>query len=196
MVLESEDEMDTNRARMVLSMGHEVVEPGYSRLLRDAVRATDRGEESSNPNKVGRVHREYDTDRRTYRVTRDSRGNQDRYSGRWVDRVTWDSQGNRDAGSGQQVDRVTWVSRGNSDSNPKSGNSSRVMENSANTKGRDMGNSANMESWVMENLANTENRVMQNSGGGAGSRNRKRCCSKQKASSTMVPKGYYQDTKT
>jgi hypothetical protein len=33
-------------------------------------------------------------------------------------------------------------------------------------------------------------------GGGQGTGRRKRCYSKQKASSTVVPKGYYQDTKT
>jgi hypothetical protein len=55
--------------------------------------------------------------------------------------------------------------------------------------------SANTESWVLENLANTENRVMQDSGGGQETERRKGCCFKQKASSMVVPKGYYQDTK-
>jgi hypothetical protein len=47
----------------------------------------------------------------------------------------------------------------------------------------------------MENSVNTKNWVMQHSGGQETIR-RKRCCSKQKASSTVVPKGYYKDTKT
>jgi hypothetical protein len=39
----------------VLSKGHEVVGPGYSRLSGDAARVTDKGEVSGNPNQVGRV---------------------------------------------------------------------------------------------------------------------------------------------
>jgi hypothetical protein len=45
----------------------------------------------------------------------------------------------------------------------------------------------------MENSANIENRVMQDSGGGEEIGRRKRCCSKQKANSMVVSKGYYQD---
>jgi hypothetical protein len=45
---------------MVLSKGHDVVGPGYSRLSGDVARVTDRGEESGNSN---RVCQEYDTDR-------------------------------------------------------------------------------------------------------------------------------------
>jgi hypothetical protein len=67
---------------MVLSKGHEVVRPGYSRLSRDAASVTDRVGESGNPNRVDRVRREYDTDRRTDRVTRNSQGNWDGYLGR------------------------------------------------------------------------------------------------------------------
>jgi hypothetical protein len=51
---------------MVLSNGREVVGLGYSRLLGEATRVTDRGEHSGNPN---RVDREYDTDRRTDQLT-------------------------------------------------------------------------------------------------------------------------------
>jgi hypothetical protein len=147
-VLESEDGKDMKRTHMVLSKDHEVVGPGYSRLSGDATRVTDRGRESGNPNRVDRVHREYDTDRRIDWVTRDSRGNQDGYSGRQIDWVTQDSWGNRDGGSSQQANRVTRVSRGNRDSNPKSGKSSRVTENPA-----------TMESRVMEKSANTESRL-------------------------------------
>jgi hypothetical protein len=149
---------------MVLSKVHEVVGPGYSMLSGNAARVANKGEESGNPNWVDQVHREYDTDRRTDQVTRDSRGNQDGYPGRWADRVTQDSRGNqdydlgwwtdwvtryswgnRDGSLGQQADRVIRVNWGNRDSNPKLGNSSRVVENLANT-----------ESWVTKNLATTE----------------------------------------
>jgi hypothetical protein len=51
-----EDEKDPKRTHMVLSKGHEVVRPGYSRLSGDAARVMDRGRESNNPNQVGRVH--------------------------------------------------------------------------------------------------------------------------------------------
>jgi hypothetical protein len=50
----SRDERDLKRACMVLSKGCEVVRMGYSRLSGDAARAADRGEESGNPNRVGR----------------------------------------------------------------------------------------------------------------------------------------------
>jgi hypothetical protein len=49
---------------------------------------------------------------------------------------------------------------------------------------------ANMEVQVTENSVNIENWVVQDSGGQESGR-RKWCCSKQKASSTVVPKGYY-----
>jgi hypothetical protein len=69
-----ESEKDPKRTRMVLSKGCEVVGPGYSRISRDAARVLDRGE-LGNPNRVDRDHQEYDTDRWTDRVIRDSRGN-------------------------------------------------------------------------------------------------------------------------
>jgi hypothetical protein len=68
------------------------------------------------------------------------------------------------------------------------------METSANTESRFAENLANTESRVTQNLTNTKSRVMQDLGGQETGR-RKMCCSKQKASSTVVPKGYYQDTK-
>jgi hypothetical protein len=85
--------MDPKKTRMVLSKGHEVVGPSYSRLSGDAARVMNRGEESGNPNFVDRVHREYDTDRQTDWVTQDSQGNRDGYSGRRADWVTQDSRG-------------------------------------------------------------------------------------------------------
>jgi hypothetical protein len=90
-VPKSEDEKDPKRACMVLSKGHEVVKLGYSRLSEDATRAADRGEESGN---LSWVHWEYDMDQQIDRVTRDSRGNWDEYSGRRRDWVTQDSWGN------------------------------------------------------------------------------------------------------
>jgi hypothetical protein len=100
-VSELEKEKDPKKARMVLSMGHEVVRPGYSRLLGVAARVADGGEELGNPN---RVCQEYDMDQWTYWVTRDSRCDQDGYSGRQADQVTWDSWGNQDYDSGQWTD--------------------------------------------------------------------------------------------
>jgi hypothetical protein len=61
--LKSKDEKDPKRTRMVLSKGREVVGLGYSRLAGDAARIVDRGGESGSPNRVDRVHWEYDTDR-------------------------------------------------------------------------------------------------------------------------------------
>jgi hypothetical protein len=100
MVPESEDEKDPKRTRRVLSKGREGVGPGYSRLSGDGRRVMDRGGESGNPNQVDQVHQEYDTDRQTDRVTRDSRGNRDGYSGLWADWVTQDRRCNWDGGSG------------------------------------------------------------------------------------------------
>jgi hypothetical protein len=143
-VPESENEKDPKRACLVLSKGHEVVGPGYPRLLGDATRVVDGGEVLGNPNRVDQARQEYDMDW-------------------WADRVTRDSRGNQDGGSGQQADRITQVSQGNQGSNPKSGNSTWVTENSAKTESRVMENSATMESRGMENSANTESRVTDNS---------------------------------
>jgi hypothetical protein len=74
-VTESENEKDLKRALMVLSKGHEVVLSGYSRLLGDAARVMDRGEELGNTNLVDRVCREYNMDRRTDQVTQNNQGN-------------------------------------------------------------------------------------------------------------------------
>jgi hypothetical protein len=112
------------------------------------------------------------------------------------------------------VCRVNWVSRvGNTEQ--KIGGSSRaantevwvmenlanteswITENSANTESRAIKNSANMESWVTKIRLTQKTRLyMTRGGGGQETGRKKRCCSKQKASSRVVPKGYYQDTKT
>jgi hypothetical protein len=85
---------------------------------------------------------------------------------------------------------------------------SRVTKNSAITESRGMKNSANTESWVAQNLANTESRVMKNSanmenqvmqdwgGGGAGNQKKEKVLLQAKGQLHVVPKGYYQDTKT
>jgi hypothetical protein len=86
---------------MVLFKGHEVIKQSYSKLSWDATRVTDRGGESGISNQVDRVHQEYDKDRQIDRVTQDSRGNQDGYSGQWADWVSRDSRGNWDGDSGQ-----------------------------------------------------------------------------------------------
>jgi hypothetical protein len=73
-----------------------------------------------------------------------------------------------------------------------------VTHNLANMESRVTKNSGNTESRVVENSANRENWVMQDSGKGGGQETgrRKRCYSKKKASSAVVPKGYYHDTET
>jgi hypothetical protein len=52
-VPKSKDEKDLKRACMVLSNGHEVVGPGYSRLSGDDARAKDRGKDPGNLSRVG-----------------------------------------------------------------------------------------------------------------------------------------------
>jgi hypothetical protein len=100
---------------MVLSKCHVMIGPGYSRLSGDAARAADRGKELGNPNRVGRICQEYNTNRRADRVTWDNWGNQDGYLGRWADWVTRDSWGNQDYDLVQWTNWVTLDSRGNRD---------------------------------------------------------------------------------
>jgi hypothetical protein len=52
---EPEDEKDPKRACVVLSKGHEVVRPGYSRLTGAVTKVMDRGVNSGNPSRVNRV---------------------------------------------------------------------------------------------------------------------------------------------
>jgi hypothetical protein len=54
-VTEPGDEKDPKRAWVVLYKGHEVVGPGYSRLLGAAAKVMHKGENSKNPNRVNRV---------------------------------------------------------------------------------------------------------------------------------------------
>jgi hypothetical protein len=53
--MEPGDEKAPKRARVVLSMCHEVVRPGYSRLSGAAADVMHKGENSGNPNWVNRV---------------------------------------------------------------------------------------------------------------------------------------------
>jgi hypothetical protein len=55
MATEPEDEKDLKTAHVVLSKGHEVVRPGYSRLTGAVTKVTNRGENLGNPSRVNRV---------------------------------------------------------------------------------------------------------------------------------------------
>jgi hypothetical protein len=73
-VAEPGDEKDPKRARVVLSKGHEVVRPGYSRLAGATTEVTYKGENSENPNWV---NRESKTEQRySSRVNRTDRDSQ------------------------------------------------------------------------------------------------------------------------
>jgi hypothetical protein len=144
-VPESKDEKDPKRTPRVLSKGHEVVGLGYSRLSGDAARVVDIGAESGNPNWVDRVHREYDKDRQTDRVTQDSWGNRD---------------SNLKSENSSRVNRVGNTEQKTRGSNWVVNTESRVAENSANTERRVADNSANMENRAMKNSVNMENLVM------------------------------------
>jgi hypothetical protein len=54
-VTEPGDEKDLKRARVVLSKGHEVVRPGYSRLSGAAAEVMHKGENPRNPNRVNQA---------------------------------------------------------------------------------------------------------------------------------------------
>jgi hypothetical protein len=47
-----EDEKDLKRAHVVLSQGHEVVEPGYSMMSSAVAMGKDKGRRRDNPNRV------------------------------------------------------------------------------------------------------------------------------------------------
>jgi hypothetical protein len=53
--MEQEDEKDPKRAHVMLSQGHEVVGPGYSKLSSAAATETNKGRRSDNLNRVTRV---------------------------------------------------------------------------------------------------------------------------------------------
>jgi hypothetical protein len=189
MATEPKDE-DPKRARVVLSKGLEVVEPGYSRLTGAAAKVMNRAKNSSNPSWVNWVSKT-----EQHNPSRVSWVSQNSSMDRRADRVNRVSQvGNTErktGGSSRVANMESWVTKNSANTE------SRVTQNSVNMESQVTQNLANTESRVTENSANMENRVMQDSGGGGGRKpgRRKRCYSKQKASSTVVPKGYYQDTK-
>jgi hypothetical protein len=210
---EPEDEKDLKRARVVLSKGREVVGPGYSRLTSDAATVTDRGENLGNPSLVNWVSKT-----KQHYPSRVSQVSQDNSMDRQADRV---SQGRSTDRWAVRVSRVGNTLKKMGGSSLVANTKSWVTENLANMESRVTQNSANTESWVTENSTNMKSRVTQNSanteswvtqkiwltwktrlsktrggGGGLGTERRKMCCSKKKAISTVVPKRYYQDTKT
>jgi transketolase N-terminal domain/subunit len=71
--LESEDRRDPNRARVVLSKGHEVVGPGYLRVTGVAGKVTDKRENLGYHDRVNRVSQNSNTDQQADRVGRVSR---------------------------------------------------------------------------------------------------------------------------
>jgi hypothetical protein len=114
---EPEDKKDPKRACVMLSKGHEVVGPGYSRLTSAATKVTDRGENSGNPNRVNQVSKteqhypsrvnwvsqmEQHYQRRVSRVSHDNSTDRQAY------RV---SQVSQNSSTDQQADRVSRVNR-------------------------------------------------------------------------------------
>jgi hypothetical protein len=77
---ELEDEKDLKRAPVVLSKGHEVVRPGYSRLTGAAAKVMDMGENSGNDSQVSKMEQRY--------LRRVSRVNQGNNTDRHVDQVS------------------------------------------------------------------------------------------------------------
>jgi hypothetical protein len=138
MAPEPEDKRDLKRAHVVLSKGHKVVRPGYSRVTGVAAKVMDKRENSGNHDRVNRVSRNSNTYRQADQVGR-------------VGQVTPNSSTDRRI---DQVSRVDNIEQ-------KKGGFSRV----ANMERRITENSANTESQIMENSANTKNWVMQDSRG-------------------------------
>jgi hypothetical protein len=74
---------------VVLSNGHKVVRPGYTRLTGAATKVTDRGENSGNPNRVNWVSKtEQHYPSLVSQVGRVSPINQDSNTDRQADRVS------------------------------------------------------------------------------------------------------------
>jgi hypothetical protein len=85
MAMEPEDEKDPKRAHVALSMGHELVGPGYSTLTGATTNVTDRGENSCNSSRVNRVSKI----EKNY-LSRVSQFNQNSSTDRCAGRVSWD----------------------------------------------------------------------------------------------------------
>jgi hypothetical protein len=187
--IELKDKRDSNRAHVVLSKSHEVVGPGYSRVIGVAAKVTDMRENSGNHcrvNWVSKTEQHY-----TSWVNQVSQNSITDQQADRVGQATWVSPSISTDRRTNQVSRVNRVSQvGNTEHNKGCSNHVANMESQITE------NSGNTENQITENLANTKNRVTQDSGGGGQKTGRRtRCCSKEKASSTVVPKWYYQDTK-
>jgi hypothetical protein len=148
---EPEDKKGMKRACVVLSKGHEVVGPGYSRVTGVAAKVMDKKENSGNHGQVNRVSK-----------------TEQHYPSQ-VSQVTWVRTSSSTDQRTYEASRVNRVSRVGS-MEQKTGGSSRVantevqvIENSANTKSWITENSANTESRATENSSNTESRFMENS---------------------------------
>jgi hypothetical protein len=109
MATEPEDEKDPKKARVVLSKGCEVVEPGHSRLIGAVAKVTDRGENSGNSSRVNQFSK---TEQHYLsQVSRVGRVNQDSNTDQQEDWIGWVSQDNS---MDRQANRVSQVSQNNS----------------------------------------------------------------------------------
>jgi hypothetical protein len=142
--LELEDKRDLKRSRVVLSKGHEVVKPGYSRVIGVAAKVTDKREILGNQDRVHWVSQNSNTDWQADRVGRVS----------WVGQFTRVSPYSNTDRRTDQGSWVNWVSRVDN-TEQKKGGSSHV----ANMEGRIIENAATTEIRIIENLANTKNQV-------------------------------------
>jgi hypothetical protein len=106
MATEPEDEKDPKKARVVLSKGCEVVEPGHSRLIGAVAKVTDRGENSGNSSRVNQFSKT-----EQHYLSQVSRVNQDSNTDQQEDWIGWVSQDNS---MDRQANRVSQVSQNNS----------------------------------------------------------------------------------
>jgi hypothetical protein len=93
MATEPEDGKDLKRACLVLSKGHEVVGPGYLRVLAVAAKLTDKRENLGNHNRVNHVSK-----------------TEQRYPSR-VSQVGLVTRVSQDSSMDRQADRVSRVNR-------------------------------------------------------------------------------------
>jgi hypothetical protein len=124
MAPEPEDRRDLKRARVVLSKGHEVVGPGYSRVIDVVVKVMNKRENLGNHgwvNRVSKMGQHYP--RRVNRVSQNSNTDQQ------ANRVSW--VGNtvqKKGGSSHVANTDVWVTENSANTE------SWITENSANTK--------------------------------------------------------------
>jgi hypothetical protein len=120
---------------VVLSKGHEVVGPGYSRVPDVATKVTDKRENSGNHDRVNPVSQNSNMDQQADRVGRVS----------WVGQVTLVSPNSSTDRWIDQVSRVDDMLQKKGGSSHVANSESRIMENSPNTESRITENSANMK---------------------------------------------------